>query len=327
MTIIARSIAILATLGVAMTISVAAQDIHTEVDVKYNETPQLREINKLNQSATLNIPKGKVVKMPYSTSDVRIAVPSTITTLEPVAYGDTIYTSPYRGYAALGFMPKYNTSLTAGYKFLDTDRSRLNAWLQYDGTSYKGARMQLFDSESESKLYVRSHSVTLGGSLHQAIGDESFFDAGVDYTYAHYNTPVFPETDNQGVHRLNASMLWNINHKGLSYGVGGEYGHFAYVNHTGYQLYNNNGSEFLPENPMRENHFQFNGFVHGQILGASLAGVDIAFSHNSYEKTFKVVPVEMRSELLAIPQERNRLTTLSLTPFYNFALGQVKLDL
>ncbi len=327
MTIIARNIAILTTLCALIALSATAQEIHTEVEVKYNETPQLREVSKLNLPSTLNIPAEKVSQLPYSTANVGIGVPGTITTLEPVAYADTIYTSPYRGYAALGFMPMYNAALSAGYKILDTDRTRLNAWMQYDGTAYKGTRMPLSLTEQESKLYVRSHTVSLGGSLHQAIAKESFIDAGVDYTYSHYNTPIFPETHHQAAHRFNASMLWSLKDGDFNYGAGAEYGRFAYVNHTGYQVANQMGVSSMPKNPMRENRFRFNGFFSGKFAGASLAGVDLSLSHNSYEQTFEVIPSGVPNEVLAVPQEQNRLTTLSLNPYYRFDINQLKFDI
>ena len=328
MTIIARNIAILATVGASFAMLATAQDIHTEVDVDYSETPQLREINKLNFPATLNLPAEKTARMPYSTANVRIGVPRTITTLEPVAYGDTIYTTPYRGYAALGFMPTFNAAISAGYKILDTDRTRLNAWMQYDGNVYKGERMLIYDCEPEDKVYARRHTVLLGTSLHQAIGNTSFIDAGVDYTYSHYNTPIFPETCHQGVHRLNASMLWTLKYGGLNYGLGAEYGRFAYVNQIGYDIAPDINGSLLPKNPMRENHFQVNGFFNGKFWGASSVGINVALSHNSYERTFKLVQNSSSpNSILPIAQEQNRLTTLTLNPFYQVDIDKIKLDL
>lgn len=324
MTIIARNIAIIIALGALMSATALAQDIHTEVDVKYNETLQLREVSKLNVPATLNLPTEKTTQMPYSTADVRIGVPSSITTLEPVSYGDTIYTSPYRGYAALGFMPMYNAALSAGYKILDTDRSRLNAWMQYDGATYKGDMMPISLLEKGVETYVRRHALSLGATLHQAVASQSFIDAGVDYTYAHYNTPTFVSTHNQGVHRFNASVLWTHRHGGFTFGAGAEYGHFAYVNGTGYGVYVEPGSRY-PENPMRENHFQFNGMFSGKFWGASAAGINLSLSHNSYEPNFDMSPISDGVAFTYMGQ--HRLTTLSLNPYYRFDISQFKLDL
>lgn len=324
MTIIARNIAILAVLGASFAMLATAQDIHTEVDVDYSETPQLREINKLNFPATLNLPAEKTTRMPYSTANVRIGVPRAITTLEPVAYGDTIYTTPYRGYAALGFMPTFNAALSAGYKILDTDRTRLNAWMQYDGTTYKGDMMSILPTEKGAEATVRNHTLSLGATLHQAVARQSFIDAGVDYTYAHYNAPTYFTTYNQGIHRFNASVLWTQKHGVFMFGAGAEYGRFAYVNDAGYDISGYMGSH-IPLKPMRENHFQFTGVFSGEFLGASNAGVNLLLSHNSYEPNFEMKP--LFDEVITTPTGQHRLTTLSLNPYYRFDMNQIKLDL
>lgn len=330
MTIIARNISIIIAFCMSLGLSAEAQEIHTEVDVKYTETPQLREVSKLNVPATLNIPAEKVTQMPYSTADVRIGVPGAITTLEPVAYGDTIYTSPYRGYAGLGFMPMFNAAVSAGYKFLDTDKTRLNAWLQYNGKNYKGTRMPIYPAEPESELYVRHHTVTLGANLHQAVARRAFIDAGIDYTYAHYNAPNFPSTHHQAIHRFNASLLWTLHYGDFNFGAGGEYGRFAYVNHAGYNILsiiNNPTYVSGPYSPMRENHFKFNGLFSGKFWGATSAGINVSLSHDSYEPSIKMTLVSDKNTISPVSKTQHRLTTLSLNPYYRFDIDQLKFDL
>lgn len=326
---IARNIALTAVLT-ATVLSGAAQDLHTEVEVRYNETPQLREIDKIGMTPTISLPPERSVRMPYSTADVRVGVPGSITILEPAAYADTIYTSPYRGYAALGFMPMFNLGASAGYKLLDTDHTRLNAWMQYDGTAYKGTMMPVSPADGESKSYVRRQTATIGANLHQAVGRESFIDAGVDYTFARYNTPLFPDILYQNIHRFNASMLWALTHKDFHYGLGGEYGHFAYVDHQGYYTTSNLGENLFAYSyptPMRENRFRFNGFFSGKFFGASSAGINVSLSHNSYGQAYQPTYSALENGLELKPLSSDRLTTLSLHPFYRFDINRFRLDL
>lgn len=327
---IARNIALTAVLA-ATVLSGAAQELHTEVEVRYNETPQLREINKIGMTPTISLPAERSVRMPYSTSDVRVGVPGSISTLEPAAYADTIYTSPYRGYAALGFMPMFNLGASAGYKFLDTDHTRLNAWMQYDGTAYKGTMMPVSPADGESKGYVRRQTATVGADLHQAVGRESFIDAGVDYTFARYNTPLFPDILHQNIHRFNASLLWTLSHKDFHYGLGGEYGRFAYVNHQGYIAVGPTSGQGLNAygypTPMRENRFRFNGFFYGRFAGASSAGINVSLSHNSYGQSYQPTYTGPDNGIGMTPLRTDRLTTLSLHPFYRFDIDRFRLDL
>ncbi len=84
-----RNIAI-ATALAATALTASAQDLHTEVEVRYKETPQLREINKISMTPTITLPTENASRIPYSAADVRVGVPGSITTLQPAAYGDTI---------------------------------------------------------------------------------------------------------------------------------------------------------------------------------------------------------------------------------------------
>lgn len=320
-----RNIAI-ATALAATALTASAQDLHTEVEVRYKETPQLREINKISMTPTITLPTENASRIPYSAADVRVGVPGSITTLQPAAYGDTIYTSPYRGYAALGFMPKFNLGASAGYKFLDTDHTRLNAWMQYDGTAYKGTMMPISTLDGDRKTYVRRQTATIGANLHQAVGRESFIDAGIDYTFARYNTPALPQILHQNIHRFNAALSWNLSHGDFHYGLGAEYGRFAYVDHQGYYAIDALGHTSTDISPMRENRFKFSGFFYGKFAGASSAGIELSLSHNSYDMAYNhsFAPT---SDIALTPAVKNHPTTLSLNPFYRFDIAQLKLDL
>ena len=93
------------TLLAGMISSASAQELKKEVEIRYQEAPELRDMTKLAVDPTISLPAQKQTSLPYSTAPVDVALPSSIAMLEPAPYADTIYTSPYRGYAALGFMP------------------------------------------------------------------------------------------------------------------------------------------------------------------------------------------------------------------------------
>ncbi len=310
-----------------LTGQVSAQDMRENVTVQYDRIPELRDYEKLNINPRIELSAVRLSALPYSTRQVKVAVPGTIPTLAPAAYADSIYTSPYRGYAALGFMPSFNLGASAGYKIFDTDHTRLNAWMQYDGTSYKGSMMPVTQGEDAGKMYVRRNTATIGAELHQAVGSESFINAGIDYTYARFSIPEVNDRHNQSAHRFNASAMWTLDHGDFHYGLGAEYGRFAYVNTDNYTLIPSITSlwENLKVSPARENRVKAHGFFYGKFAGASAAGMDIAFTYTGYSRLYDYAGDSDR--IMLIPYGKPHFSMLHLHPFYRFDIDRVAIDL
>ena len=119
---------LLAAAAALVTTYQAAAQIDTEVKIRYEETPRLTELNKLRLTPVLSLPKTEQASLPFSSTNPSVTLPGNIATLDPAGYADTIYASPYRGYASIGFMPRFNLGASAGYNILNTDHTRLNAY-------------------------------------------------------------------------------------------------------------------------------------------------------------------------------------------------------
>lgn len=318
---IARNIALTAILALTA-IGGTAQSLNTEVEIRYNETPQLRDFNKIALTPAISVPKASTILPPYSYTDVRVGVPGSITTLEAASYADSIYTSPWRGYATLGFMPKFNLGASAGYKFLDNDHTRLNAWLQYDGTAYEGRPMENATPAYNRDRYIRRNTATVGAALHQAVGRESFIDAGVDYSFSRFNTPTAYDLTNQNLHRVNASMLWTLIHNDITYGLGAAFSRFAPTNSLRYKCLDTpDHAHYLQ--PTRENRYDAYGFFRGHIAGASSAGIDLRLSHLNYNHSADVIHNSMELD----HGGETHHTLLSIAPRYCFDVKSFHLDL
>ncbi|MDE6050842.1 MAG: autotransporter outer membrane beta-barrel domain-containing protein, partial [Paramuribaculum sp.] len=209
---------LLAAAAALVTTYQAAAQIDTEVKIRYEETPRLTELNKLRLTPVLSLPKTEQASLPFSSTNPSVTLPGNIATLDPAGYADTIYASPYRGYASIGFMPRFNLGASAGYNILNTDHTRLNAYFQYDGTSYR---------PDEMPKAIKQNTFTLGANVHQAVGKHSFIDAALDYTYSNYNTPLF-DFERQSVNRFNASALWTYSTDNSVFGLGASYRRFSY---------------------------------------------------------------------------------------------------
>lgn len=315
--------------------SATAQEIKKEVEIRYQEAPELRDMTKLSVDPTISLPVQKQTSLPYSTSMVDITVPPSISTLEPAPYADTIYTSPYRGYAALGFMPRFNLAASAGYKFLDTDRTRLDGWLQYDGTAYRGVsgHTALTPEEGISPLtshIIRRNTATVGINLHQAAGKESFVDFGADYTFARFNNRLVDRWANQNINRLNLSGLWIMAHGKMSYGIGAAFSRFAPTNSWGYTCLDGDltsSSQQPAEHQApatRESRYDFAGFISAGLTANSSFAFNVQYSHQGYNHNgtpFIELPAML--EHLATPDH----STLRIAPAYRLHKGQIDLNL
>lgn len=306
--------------------TVGAQEVKKDVEIRYQEAPELRDMTKLSVDPSISLPPQKATALPYSTAAVDVAIPSSISTLEPAPFADTIYTSPYRGYAAIGFMPRFNLGASAGYKFLDTDRTRLNGWVQYNASAYRG---NVNNTDLPSHI-IRRNTATVGVNLHQAAGKESFLDFGADYTFARFNNRLYNRWANQNINRFNISGLWYMTHGKMSYGLGAAFSRFAPTNSWGYSCISGDlTSSVQPPaahlaEPSRESRYDFAGFINAGLsanssLSLNLQFTNQAFSHNS--TPYIGLPAVVGH--LATPDH----STLRIAPAYRIQKGAIDLNL
>lgn len=218
------------TLAILASSAMMGQGLHKEITVEQEIVPLKRDASRITVLPTVSLPAITPARLSFSDRVVTTQVPNTITTLEPVAYGDNLYSSPYRGYVALGLgAPLFNADFSAGYRILDTDKTRLSVWGQFNSDLYT-QKVNVVGEDSPLKLYHRDLTATLGADLHQAIGKTSFLDASVDYTYGHNNIPYGADTYSRSLNKVNATAAFNSRHEGLMYSAQLKYQHFGYCN-------------------------------------------------------------------------------------------------
>ncbi len=216
-------------LGTAL--SVSAQGLHQEVEVEREITPVERQASKPALLPIISLPKLEKVSLPFSNRMVTTAVTPSFSSLEPVSTPAGLFTDDYRGYLRMGIFPIFNAGLAAGYKVADTDRTRLNVWLNYTGHVYRRDIPETSDNR-----YWRDHRVTVAADLHQAIGSKGMLDADVNYTYARYtmwHNPL-PETSplhNQWANRFDADVAYRSKAEGLTYSVKAGFERFSFGLH------------------------------------------------------------------------------------------------
>lgn len=325
----------------AQTNEAGPEELKKEITVKHQEEVKPTDAVKINVNPVVTMPPLPVSKLTYGMRQLRVDVPSSIPSLAPAAYADTIYRSPYRGYAAAGYLPMMNLGASAGYKFIDNDRVRLNGWMQYDGTSYRGDMPWLVNSEGTGlqSARLRRNFASVGADLHSAVGRKSFLDFGVDYTFGRFNTPDCFGMRYQNVHRLNLSGLWSMTTGIWNTGVGLGFGVFGYGNPVELgRTYDYAGSPVTPGEallghspykPVREKRFTARGFASAKVWGADLAGIEVNFSNLSYgnHAVGLMSAIDPYNIEMFDPRGSRSHGLLNMRPFYRFNWKDLVLDL
>lgn len=209
---------IFALLGAAPAIG---QELHKDITVEQRVNPSHRDAARIGVLPTVSLSPVKTAELTYSNKVVTTNVPNTYTMLDPVSWGESLFTSQYRGYFDLGVGgPMMVGDVSAGYRIVDRGTTRMNLWGQYNGDIYKRMSTTWHD-----------HTAAIGVGLYQAVGQNAHIDAGVDYTYGFHDMPALEEGRfSQSTSRINANVGLKGRHSGLDYSAALRYCHFGFYN-------------------------------------------------------------------------------------------------
>ncbi|WP_297072481.1 TonB-dependent receptor [uncultured Duncaniella sp.] len=321
----------LITLALAATPFAAfSQGLHKEINVDQKIDPLKRDASRINVLPTLQLPSIGNNGLPFSDRVVTSSIPKDFQVLAPLAYGDKLYISPYRGYVALGLgTPLFNSALSAGYRILDSDKTRLSLWGEYNGDIYTTKtsvpHLAMEGASSEIKNYWRDHSATVGADFHTLVGKTSALNAGLVYNYAYHTNPLEFSTFGQNISRVNGQVGFTSNGEGIRYSAALHYGHFGFYHstlaRTGYAI-----PEAYPEKGVRQNLFGFSGLISLPFGESSSIGLDVdADFLRSTPHIHPLYPYLAPTDISGKASSTSGL--VSLTPHYDFTSGTVKVGL
>ena len=303
---------IFALLGAAPAIG---QELHKDITVEQRVNPSHRDAARIGVLPTVSLPPVKTAELTYSNKVVTTNVPNTYTMLDPVSWGESLFTSQYRGYFDLGVGgPMMIGDVSAGYRIVDRGTTRMNLWGQYNGDVYK-----------RSSATWHDHTAAIGVGLYQAVGQNARIDAGVDYTYGFHDMPAIEEGRfSQSTSRINANLRLKGSNSGLDYSAALRYCHFGFYNPHFPWL---KDSDFGPSSPSMPVVNPYYGYepVRQNELGVSLGarletsdvshiGVDLSADFLATGKHYEAtMPF---TDMNTMP-ERSRTTGLvTATPYY-----------
>ena len=77
--------------------AMAQEELNQEITVKHHEEVKPTDAVKLNVSPEVSLPALPSQRLSYGMRQIKVGVPTSISSLAPAAYADTIYRSPFRG--------------------------------------------------------------------------------------------------------------------------------------------------------------------------------------------------------------------------------------
>lgn len=307
---------------VAVSLAANAQGLHKEIDVDSKVDPVKREASRFTILPSLQLPSPTRPQLSYSDRVVSTTVPNTSPLLAPTAYGDKLYTSPYRGYVVAGLgTPIFNATFSAGYRTIATDKTSLNLWSQYDGDVYRNKITDIIAGGPVRRDYInRDHSASLGAQFNHAVGSSTKLNAALDYTFAcHTNPQRLSEYYTQNFSRLNASALLSANKENVDYTAGLHYQHFGtyHVSHINHTL-----SPSLPQKGIRQNLFGAEGSI-ALPFGDDETFIALDANVDFLKSSMGLIPASpFINEFTAKSSSTSGL--ISLTPHYDFSTSTVK---
>lgn len=274
--------------AISLSHTATADDLTKEITVEKDIVLQEREAQKLSLLPQFNLPAIETKNLKWTYRGIDAPVTHDITLLPPAAYEATMEKSPYRGYLDAGYFPLLEIGVSAGYRIVDKEATRLGAWLQYDGSSYKR------NNRAGDKIDMRDHTATIGMNLSHNIDGAGTLDARLSYRLASFNFPIIPgDGVSQASNTILAGIGWHGTAGNFSYNAAVNYGFFNFTEGHDRGV----GSPSLK--PLTENHAKINlggayGFDNRNFVGADIntafAGASNTITTAAGGSTFVIEP-------------------------------------
>lgn len=301
-----------------------AAQVAKEITVEREVVATLRDASPLSFTPAVTLPAVEKPTLSYSDYTLTTRIPTLFSLLEPAGIADSVMASPWRGYAAIGYFPSFNLGASAGYRLISSRSTTLDAWLQYDGSSYKIAK----DFMANSIYYgdydhnVKNQSGALGLRLSHTSGGGSHLGLAVNYALDHFNNPFswrpYGAPVNQTVHRFGLDGRFTSASDDMGYSVGLDYNLFSPA--RGYHQ-----TEEI--RPVRENHAVVSGALFATINETSSYRLDVEAGMISWSSSGIASTIYTGWENTLIPCDGQTSGLITVTPSYRYGTGKFSLNL
>ena len=199
---------------------------------------------------------------------------------------------------------------SAGYRFLDTESTIVNGWLQYDGSQYKR------ENSEANKLTYKDHSAELGLGVSHYVGDIGTFEANIGYGFSSYNYPTLTADDfNQSVNRFNLGLGWSSALSNIDYTIKAGFGYFGF----------SKAYSTLLDKAAKEINGSVNADVRYYFSPSNSIGAELGVTFAKYSDGREIVLTPANDESRATPSYLSDLVSrtagvASIKPYYMYVM-------
>ena len=279
-----------------------ADELHKEITLDKDVVTAQRDVNRQSLSPEITLPAITAKRLAFSDKSTMATFSNSIARLDAATYANNLLDGPASGYVTAGYFPLFNLNLAAGYQFLDNDRTKVNAWMNYDGTNY-----------DRNDLTVKRHHATIFADASHILIPRLMLFGNASGTFDTFNYPLFYNADDQHTRQVNA----NIGVRSLGNGLPFAYYARLKYNHVSFSesipMLADNGAK-----PINENKFSFYGGVTANFDEYSSISLDVRAAYTRYGGD------EYREDVIgkfAEVEKKNHFKIL-LNPHIDYAKGK-----
>lgn len=281
--------------------AVSAQGLNKEIVIEKEIVPEQRAASRLSLFPNLLTPPVERVTLPFNASPADVALAPVAADVYPGLLSTLLSKSDFRGYLDAGYFPAYNLSLSAGYRVVDTDASRVGIYAQFNGLSYKRA-----PEHSTDKAKFNDNTGLFGVSALHAFSPDSRLSADVNFGFSSFNLPGLQGAPYQSTTMVNGNVKWESKASSVNYSIKLRGGYFGYGKAT-------------PFTTGASRRKQASIGLTGDVslpLSASKVGLDYAIDYYRYSRSL----VWSRDDFTSPLSSKSRVLA-DLTPHYSYSSG------
>lgn len=317
--------------GLLCTLPVAAQ-LHESINVEGKYVPEIIRIDRIH-----TFPKAMkftlgASPLDYEIGGVAASFSPRLLAMPATGWGDTRYVSRNKGYLELGAGSWLNSTLSAGYRFIDDATTLAGIRLQHNSTSLW--KPDLSEATRDVSQYRYDESIGLYMS-HLFIG-YGRLDAAIDYHvglfnyYGFYTTDAAPDTHidapSQTLNDFSLRLDWHSlikPGKSLRYDASARIRHFAFRALALPEIWHQNHAK-----GNRETDIELAGNIRMPWDNGSTVGLDAKLNMLMYGGQSPVFTYSQGTGLEEVVLNRpDNYGLLTLTPYYRFSRGLLDIRL
>ncbi|MDE7413270.1 MAG: TonB-dependent receptor [Muribaculaceae bacterium] len=310
----------------------AAAQFDQTISVEGRYTPEVIRLDRINTFPRQEKFALETTPLSYDAKGIPAAFAPKLYSMSATGWRDTRKISNKRGYLDIGAGSWLNSTLSAGYRFIDDENSVLGLRFQHNSTSlWKPGISPLF---TDTRQYRYDEALGIYGS--HIFKGSGRLDAAVDYHIGNFNyyalNPVINpagelKIPTQTLNDISARIGWQsaAGSDAISWNVGAGARYFGYRRMYDPSIEAISNSYILNSiKPTRETDINLKAGVTFPLAEKSTVGIDLNADAVMYSGADKSSPTDASESIYESPGTYGLIT---LTPYYRFSIDRLNIRL